>query len=78
MAGVEIERLALLVPGLPAEHGRRLVELVADRLAQVRWGSAQQFKRMDVTVTCWSTGESLEQLADSIATELRRRVSERG
>jgi hypothetical protein len=78
MSGVEIDRLALEVPGLPAEQGRRLAELIAVGLAQARWASAPSIDRLNVTVSSWPSEGSLEQLAGSIVAELRRRVTERG
>ena len=78
MAGLEIDRLTLQVPGLPAEQGHRLAEMVAAKLAQARWGAAQSASKMNVTVDAPPSGASLEQLAASIVDELRRQMAAGG
>lgn len=78
MAGLEIDRLTLQVPGLPAEQGHRLAELVAAKLAQARWSAAQSTPQMTVTVNVSPGAGSLEQLAASIVDELRRQMAAGG
>lgn len=74
MANVEIERLALEVPGLAPAHGHRLAEMVAKGLAAARWAPAQSADRVDVAVTASAQDASLEHLAGLIVRELRRQT----
>ena len=76
MAGIEIDRLTLQVPGLPAEQGHRLAEMVAAGLAQARWGTAKPTEQMTVAVNVSPGTDSLEQLAASIVDALRRQMAE--
>jgi len=75
MARVEIERLALEVPGLAPAQGRRLAEMVAQRLAEARWTPARGADHIDVAVTAPAGDASLEHLAGLIIDELRRRMT---
>ncbi|HLA20235.1 MAG TPA: hypothetical protein VJZ74_02130 [Pseudolabrys sp.] len=74
MADVEIDRLTLRVPGLPAEQGHRLAELVAAGLERARFAPSQSVAKM--TVELPSSGASLEQLAASIVAGLRRQMAQ--
>ncbi len=76
MADVEIDRLTLQVPGLPAEQGHRLAEMVVAGLERARFAPAQPTG--DVTINIVSSGTSLEQLAGSIVEALRRQMAEGG
>lgn len=78
MAGIEIDRLTLQVPGLPAEQGHRLAEMVAAGLARARWEAAQSKQQMNVTVNAWPGAGSLDEIAASIVDALRRRMAEGG
>jgi hypothetical protein len=78
MAALEIDRLTLQIPGLPAEQGHRLAEMVAMKLAQAHWGAAQSTPRMNATVDAPPAGASLEQLAAAIVDELRRQMAAGG
>ena len=74
MADVEIDRLTLQVPGLPAEQGHRLAELVAAGLERARFAPKQSAAQ--VTVELPTSGASLEQLAASIVAGLRRQMAQ--
>ena len=74
MADIEIDRLTLQVPGLPAEQGRRLAELVAAGLERARFAPKQSADK--VTVALPSAAASLEQLAASIVEGLRRQIAQ--
>jgi hypothetical protein len=78
MAGVEIDRLTLQVPGLPADQGYRLAEMVAAGLAKARWAPEQSASKVSVAVPASPGGASLEQLAGSIVEALRRQMAEGG
>jgi hypothetical protein len=73
MAEVEIERLALEVPGLGPAQGRRLAELIAQRLSQARWTPAHGTDRIEVAVS--AAGASLDEIAKMIVDEMRRRMT---
>lgn len=73
MTGVQIERLTLDVPGLDAEQGRRLGEMVAQRLSEARWVPARSAGAIGIDVA--HGGGSLDQLASAIAAELQRRLA---
>jgi hypothetical protein len=73
MADVEIDRLTLQVPDLPAEQGHRLAELVAAGLARARFAPKQSIDKVNVEFP--SSGASLEQLAASIVAALRRQMT---
>jgi hypothetical protein len=78
MAGVEIDRLVLQVPGLAVDQGHRLAEKVAAGLDKARWAPAKSADKVEVAVPA-SPGETgLQQLADSIVAALRRQMAEGG
>lgn len=77
MADVEIDRLTLQVPGLPADQGHRLAEMVAAGLSRARWAPVQSAAQLKVDVSA-SPGASLDQLAASIVDALRRQMAEGG
>jgi hypothetical protein len=75
MARIEIERMALEVPGIAPEQGRRLAELVAHGLAVHQWpaGEEKTTDSMAVSITAHA-GLSTEQLAQMIIKELLRQL----
>ena len=74
MADVEIERLTLQVPGLPADQGHRLAELVAAGLDKARFAPRANVGNAPVKVNA-PAGTSLDQLASAIVTALRRQMT---
>jgi len=78
MAEIEIDRLSLKVPGLPAEHGHRLAEMVAAGLARARFAPTRSADQVSVAVPAWPAGASLEELAASIVDALRRQMAQGG
>lgn len=74
MPNVEIGKLALEVPGLAPESGRRLAELVVEGLAGVEWPSAAP-ARVSATVPGEAGSGNVEHLAAAIVAELRRQLS---
>ena len=73
MAEVEIGRLALEVPGIGPAQGRRLAELIAQRLAQARWTPAHGAGRIDVGVP--ASGAGLDEIAGMIVDAMRRQMT---
>jgi hypothetical protein len=73
MADVEIDRLALEVPGLGPAQGRRLAELIAKKLSEARWVAAHGADRVEVALP--AAGAGLEQIAGLIVDEMRRRMT---
>ncbi len=70
---VEIDKLALEMPGLSAEEGRRLAEMVAEGLGGVEWPrSAPDSIDAEIVAEPGSTG--LEQMARMIVAEIRRQL----
>ncbi len=74
MPDVEIDRLTLQVPGLPAEHGHRLAELVAAGLERTRFAPNRSADKVEVDLPI--SGGSLEELATAIVTALRRQMTQ--
>ena len=74
MPDVEINRLTLQVPGLPAEQGHRLAELVAAGLERERFAPQQSADKVQIDLP--SSGAGLEQLANAIVTALRRQMTQ--
>jgi hypothetical protein len=74
VTALHIERLALRVPGLSEQEGRRLAELVGGGLAAApHFQESGQFGRMEVRVTAES-GQDVSRLAEAIVAELLRQV----
>ena len=74
MTALYIERLALRVPGLSDQQGRRLAELVGEGLATAPHVQASgQFGRLEVRVTA-EPGQDVSRLAQAIVAELLRQV----
>jgi hypothetical protein len=74
MAYVEIDRLTLRVPGMAAEQGHRLAELVVAGLERSRFAPKKSADKVKVELP--SSGASVEQLAVLIVVALRRRMSQ--
>jgi len=72
MPSVEIDRLTLQVPGLPADRAHRLAEMVAAGLERARFAPKQSADKINIEVP--SGGASLDDLAASIVTALRRQM----
>ena len=77
MADIEIKRLTLQVPGLPADQGHRLAELVAAGLGKARFAPPAKTGDTNVEVTA-PAGASLDELAGAIVTALRRQMTRGG
>jgi hypothetical protein len=73
---VEIDRLTLEMPGLSAEQGHRLAELVAAKLELARFAPVQSADKVKVELS--STGASLDELAALIVAGLRRQMAQGG
>ena len=71
MADVEIDQLIVQAPGLSAERGRQLAELIAAGLERARFAPTRWAEKVDVE---WSPGggASVEQLAAAIVVALLR------
>jgi hypothetical protein len=77
MPDVEIGKLAIEVPGLTAEQGRRLAQLIVDGLGGIRWPdhAAASKDRASVTVAAEPGKMALEQLADTVVCEILRQMA---
>jgi hypothetical protein len=74
VTALHIERLALRVPGLSEQQGRRLAELIGEGLAAAPHVQASgQLGRMELRVTAES-GQDVSRLAQAIVAELLRQV----
>jgi hypothetical protein len=73
MASLEIGRLTVEMPGLAADEGQRLAEMIGRRLAEARWAPARHPDHVGITIA--QGQESLERLADLIADEMQRRLT---
>jgi hypothetical protein len=71
---VEIDRLTLQVPGLPVDQGHRLAEMVAAGLERARFAPKQSADKVKIEMP--SRGASLDELAASIVTALRRQMTQ--
>lgn len=75
MARINIQRLALQVPGLSESDAQSLVRQLADRLAQRPvTGASRRIESLQVRVTL-SGDRSTGQLADRIADELLHQIA---
>jgi len=72
MSELQIERLALRVPGLTVAEGRRLAELIADGLASAMAdGQSGSFGALRLTVTA-DPSAGVDRLAEAVLAELLR------
>lgn len=77
MPRVEIDRLGIEVPGLTAEQGRRLAELVVDGLGGVQWPDRvpQSSGNVSIAVDSGAGNRGLEEMAAAIVREILRQIA---
>jgi hypothetical protein len=77
MPRVEIDRLGIEVPGLTAEQGRRLAEMVVDGLGGVQWPdqAPQSSGKVSGTVDAGAGKAGLEEMAAAIVREILRQIA---
>jgi len=77
MPRVEIDRLGIEVPGLTAEQGRRLAELVVDGLGGVQWPDRvpQNSGTVSIAVDSGAGNRELEEMATAIVREILRQIA---
>ncbi len=68
---------AIEVPGLLPDAGRRLGEMIAQRLADTRWTPPKSADNAKVAVAAPANGADLETLAGLIVAELERQMGRR-
>jgi hypothetical protein len=72
---VHIRELSLRASGLTRAEGRRLGELVAQRLAELTRRTTQSKTISEVSIKFDSTTRSVDRLASEVATRIGRKLS---